>query len=146
MIEVIYHSDKDRARLLEIQETNPTTMEEAAAHEAEKAEIHSRSKPLHECDIKECTELRTSVWERFSKLNNAGKYSMAQHFKQMLILIERKQQELFRQMALEEAAKKAEKGKKKEPTKEQKDEARSKAKARPQSGGSRWTTGIGDLD
>ena len=152
---ISYLSDEDRERLVILtdQLRSAATAEELKKIREEIAEIEGRRKPLHECDMNECTELRTTIWNKFDRLNKTGKYSIAHQFKLMLTHIERRQMMLHREMALKEAERlkekelektkqlsqaKAKKGKKKDDTSNGETGARNFS--------SRWTTGIGSLD
>ena len=151
MHNVTYISDEDRARLVYLNEAIgacETAAEQRKVRE-EIAEIESRRKPLHECNMLECTELRTFVWKKFERLNNAGKYNIAKQFKQVLMAIELRQRAIHRenilaeqQRLLEKQQKEAEQAKR---AKKDKSEKR-KGKVSSKSNSSRWTAGIGSLD
>ena len=146
-----YISDEDRNRLLYLNEKIRMceTIEEQRAVREEIASIESRRKPLNECSIEECTELRTAVWEKFDRLNRAGKYNIAQQFKAMLRQIEVQQQLIHRKAAEEEAERKLTEAKAKAAKlaeASEKDETEGNDKTQSQSISSRWTTGIGNLD
>jgi hypothetical protein len=151
MYNITYISDIDRIRLVVLNDAlrSVATVEEQQKIREEISEIESKRKPLHECDTSECTELRTTIWNKFDKLNRTGKYSMAHQFKMMLQQIEIRQAAIYREALLAEAQRKLEEQKEKLEqilgSKEDKREA-SKNKANAKSVSSRWTSGIGSLD
>ncbi len=148
MLNLTYISDADRARLVELNEAvrSCTTIEEQRKIREEIVELEGKRKPLHECTLMEITELRTFVWDKFQKLNGAGKYHLAQQFKVMLQQIEIRQAVLNREMAVKEAERLTNKAQGKQPKKVAKSEAPSQVKTKSGNTSSRWTTGIGDLD
>ena len=153
MHNITYISDADRDRLVILtdQLRSVTTAEEQQALREEIAEIEAKRKPLHECTLEECTELRTTIFRKFDRLNRTGHYSHAQSFKIMLAHIERRQQVIHREMAMAEAKRVAEKKNGDEPPKREKKRKKdSNDKSTSSSGSrgfsSRWTTGIGSLD
>lgn len=153
MHNITYISNADRERLVQLNEDirSCTTIEEQQQIRAEIVELEAKRKRLVDCDMNECTELRTFVYDKFNKLNRAGKGSLAHQFKIMLHQIEMRQNVLHGEMSIAEQKRKAEK-----PThhvSETVDEikkARSgksnKTKAKSGTTSSRWTTGIGSLD
>ena len=149
MLNLVYISDEDRERLVQLNEAvrSCTTVEEVQKVRQEILELEAKKKPLHECTLEECSELRTFVWGKFDKLNRAGKYHLAQQFKMALMQIETRQRLIHREMAIQEAQRKSQP----KPPKEKKDirkerDAASTSKTRPQQSSSRWTTGVGNLD
>ena len=155
MYNITYISEADRKRLIMLQDQLRMceTVEEQQEKREEIEAIEAKRKPLSECDVTECTELRTAVWDKFDKLNRSGRYNHAQNFKMMLQQIERHQRQLYSQFAEDEAKRKrteqeakanqlVDAAKRKEANGEQEGDDNSKA----QSVSSRWTTGIGNLD
>ena len=129
------------------------TIEEKREKQAEIDAIEAKRKPLSECDVNECTELRTEVWEKFDRLNRAGRFNHAQQFKIMLKQIETQQSLILRKAAEEDAKRRQIAGDEKarliaEAADKRKDksEAESDDKPKTQSVSSRWTSGIGNLD
>lgn len=125
------------------------TVEEQQKIRTEIAELEATRKPLGECTVDECAELRTAVWEKFDRLNRTGKYNVAHQFKLMLMTIERHQNTLHRQHAAEEVQRAIKEREEKlkqmalaETTKKNKPEESPSQKSIV----SRWTTGIGNLD
>ena len=98
MYNITYISNSDRARLVELNEAlrAAETVDEQRKAREEIASIEERRKPLHECSLDEVVELRTFVWDKFDKLNRAGRYQNAQQFKVMLTHIERRQGLIYR--------------------------------------------------
>jgi hypothetical protein len=90
MFGVIYQSREDRERLVELTESLPaiSTNEERILIDKEINEIRGKAKPLHECNIEECIELKKDLFDKFDKLNRSGKFNMAQTFKQMIRSVE----------------------------------------------------------
>lgn len=123
------------------------TVEEQQEIREEIAELEATRKPLGQCDLNECAELRTVIWGKFDRLNRTGKYNIAQQFKFMLAAIERHQNLLHRQLAIEEARKLAleKDGRAKQAALVEKTKKKNADKP-AKSISSRWTTGIGDLD
>ena len=126
------------------------TVEEQQAIREEIATLEANRKPLGECNVDECAELRTAIWDKFDRLNRTGKYNIAHQFKLMLATIERHQGLLHRQQAMEEAARiiveREDKIKQMILAEKTKKENEEKEKTAPKSIISRWTTGIGNLD
>lgn len=157
MFNITYLSDDDRARLIDLQEAvrGSITLDEQQDYNQEIRDIESKRKPLQACTIEECSELRSTIWNKFEMLNRTGKNGLAIQFKQMLVLIELRIQAIHLEIAREErekALQKAEAAKKKRLGRrgsdsdiETKDE-KGKSNTRSTTGSSRWTTGIGSLD
>lgn len=150
MYNIVYLSNQDRARLLELKNDllpAATTTKQREKILEEIAEIDGRSKPLHQCTIEECTELKTFVFEKFQKVNSTGRYGQATMFKNMIQAIESRLRTIYIEMSRQEAEK--EKQSKEEtpdaPPKRSKRETSSN-KTTARTGSSRWTTGIGNLD
>jgi len=129
------------------------TIEEKQAKQAEIDALEAKRKPLSECDINECTELRTEVWNKFDRLNQSGHFNHAKQFKIMLRQIEIRQQLILKQSAEEEAKRKQLEGAEKEKLladaadkRKDKDETEGDDKPKTQSVSSRWTVGVGNLD
>ena len=125
------------------------TTEEQQVIREEIATLEATRKPLGQCNVDECAELRTAIWEKFDRLNRTGKYNIAHQFKLMLATVERHQNLLHRQHAMEEAQRMAIEREDKikqimlaEKTKKNKTEESPSQKSIV----SRWTTGIGNLD
>ena len=155
MFNVTYLSDIDRDRLLDLQEMarGAITLDEQQDINQEIRDIESKRKPLHECTLEECTELRTTIWGKFDMLNRTGKYNVAVQFKQMLTIIEMRIRTIHLEIAKEEREKiqkKAEAAMNKR--RGQKDSnlettnEEDKPAVRSTTNSSRWTTGIGSLD
>lgn len=151
MSDITYLSTEDRNRLIFLTEAlrSVGTIEEQREIREEIGQIEDRRKPLHECDLNECTELRTTIFDKFDKLNKLGKYSLAQPFKFMLQRIEIRQAMLYREMGMKEAERMAQKAKDAKEQVEKQKKAKDDASQRKTSSGkfsSRWTTGVGSLD
>ena len=157
MHNITHISDEDRARLVYLTEALRIvgTVEEQQQIRADIAEIETRRKPLHECNMAETTELRTSIWEKFDKLNRAGKFSIAQQFKVMLQFIEMRQHTLYREMAMEEAMRLAQKRNEQQTQLEAAKTKKAKKAERAETGeesqkktsfSNRWMTNTDDLD
>jgi hypothetical protein len=153
MHEVSYISDKDRARLVELNEAvrSCVTTEEQQGIRSEIAEIELRRKPLHECTLPECSELRTFVYNKFDRLNRTGKYHIALQFKQLLARIEIRQATIHQQMNMAERQRLIEKAQGKAAQVDKAEEVKKKrgtstGTTKSGTASSRWTTGIGNLD
>jgi hypothetical protein len=154
MHNITHISEVDRKRLIVLNDAarECETSEELQKVREEITAIEDTRKPLSACNLSECTELRTAIWDKFDRLNRAGKYSIAQQFKVMLRQIEIHQSIITRQAAMEDAQRKlADKDDKErlvskvnEKLKANREESEDTSK--PQSFSSRWTTGIGSLD
>lgn len=150
MYNITYVSDIDRQRLVALNEAlrMAGTTEEQQEIREEISEIEARRKPLHDCTLLECSELRTAIWDKFDKLNRTGKYGTARNFKLMLHQIEIRQGIIHREAALEEAKRmhEAAQGKAKQVAdiKQKLEDRRDDSDEKTVS--SRWTTGIGRLD
>lgn len=148
MFNIIYTSNADRDRLQFLQDSvaKVETKEEQQKMLQEIEEIKARQKPLHECNIEECTELRTTIWSKYEKLYKIGKSGHAIGFKKMLRQIEQRIAVLHMEMSQKEAERK----KKPLSEKAKKDDGStnetSKRKTTSRTGASRWTTGVGSLD
>jgi len=149
MNNISYISEVDRKRLVVLNDKLRMceTVEEQQVIRAEMVELEATRKPLGECDVDECAELRTVIWDKFDRLNRTGKYNIAQQFKFMLAAIERHQNLLHRQHAMEAAQQQALALKGKAEQAALVKETKKKNADKPaQSITSRWTTGIGNLD
>jgi len=69
---IIYLTEDDRKRLLELREAIPDTDERRSAIHREMTEIESRKKPMSECNLNELYDLRNQYMERLMKLRNIG--------------------------------------------------------------------------
>lgn len=149
MNNISYISEVDRKRLVVLNDNlrSCETVEEQRVIREEIAELEATRKPLGECDVDECAELRTVIWDKFDRLNRTGKYNIAQQFKFMLAAIERHQNLLHRQHAAEAVQQQALALKSKAEQAALVKETKKKNADKPaQSITSRWTTGIGNLD
>ena len=153
MHEVSYLSDKDRASLVELNEAVRAcaTVEEQQEIRSAIAEIESRRKPLHECTLPECSELRTFVYNKFDLLNRTGKYHIAIQFKQLLARIEIRQAIIHQEMNFAERRRVIEKAQGKAAQIDKAEEVKKKrgtstGTSKSGTASSRWTTGIGNLD
>jgi len=154
MHNITYISEVDRARLVVLNEELRMceTTEEQKEVRDEIEILEAKRKPLSECDMNECTELRTVIWEKFDRLNRVGKYNIAQGFKVMLRQIEIQQSIVIRQTAEDEARRRLieREAKAKQvaaAVKHKEDhDTESENPTEPQSVSSRWTTGLGSLD
>lgn len=146
MYNIIYSSEADRNRLQVLQELLPLAQTEYEQSKIlqEIEEIKGRQKPLHECTLEECTELRTTIYSKFEKLTRIGKTGHAIGFKRMMGEIERRMATIQMEMTKEELERKKTKVETK-PEQQGKDET-SKRKSPARTGSSRWTTGVGKLD
>ncbi len=154
MHNITYISEVDRTRLVVLNDALRMceTAEEQQEVRAEIEILEAKRKTLSECDMLECTELRTVIWEKFDRLNRTGKYNIAQGFKAMLRQIEIQQSIIVRQAAeddykrrlleRETKALRAIEASKEKDNRETESDDNSKA----QSVSSRWTVGIGSLD
>lgn len=68
---IIYLTEDDRKRLLELRDMIPTS-ENRDAINKEITEIESRRKPMSKCDLNELYDLRNQYTERMMKLMNIG--------------------------------------------------------------------------
>lgn len=157
MYSVTYLSDDDRNRLLELQEMvrGAVTLDEQQDINQEIRDIESKRKPIHECSLEECSELRTTIWTKFDMLNRTGKYGIAVNFKQMLTIIEQRIQVIHLEVAKEErekiqkkleATKNKRLGRKDPDSDAEPNHEKSKSSSKSGTSSSRWTTGIGNLD
>jgi hypothetical protein len=149
MFEVIYFTNADRTRLQLLQEqvTFVRDAEERERMEQEIASILSRKKPLQECDLEECGDLRTQLYRKYQQLQGIGKFGMASQYKMQLRAVEGRRQVLFleQQKESEERAKEAAMTKAEQMKRKQADDT-GKPQVTPRTGGSRWTFGTGELD
>ena len=153
MFEITYLGTEDRARLQAIQEAmrDAKSAEERMKFYQESEEIQKRAKPLKDCNVEECVELRTQIFEKFDKLQRIGRYGHAINFKRMLVAIEQRQAMLHREETMKEAERLKKKMEKKkesltERIKATEEDEKSVPKVRPSTRRSRWTTGVGELD
>ena len=151
MHDITYISEVDRKRLVLLNEAYRMceTVEEQQAIRTEIAELEATRKPLGQCNVDECAELRTAIWDKFDRLNRTGKYNIAHQFKLMLATIERHQNALHRQHAAEEIQRAI--SEREEKIKQQMLADKTKKDRAEEPEGkksiiSRWTTGIGNLD
>ena len=68
---IIYLTEDDRKRLLELRDMIPTS-ENRDAINKEISEIESRKKPMSECNLNELYDLRNQYMDRWTKLVNIG--------------------------------------------------------------------------
>jgi len=68
---MVYLTEDDRKRLLELRDMIPTS-ENRDAINKEISEIESRRKPMSECNLNELYDLRNQYTERMMKLMNIG--------------------------------------------------------------------------
>jgi hypothetical protein len=146
MYNLTYLSTDDLERLIEIDDELPSTRG-TPEHDVllqERASIESRRKPMIECNMDECLELRDQIFKKLQRLSSIGKTGIAQQFKVMYDQVSGRIMELTVQTGVEEK-KKMEQLKKDQKEKRRrrfrKDED-SKPKVKLRSGLSRWTTGI----
>lgn len=96
-------------------------------------------KPLHECTVEECFELKTTLFDKYQKLASIGKGALAMNFAQMLQQVDERIQFLQLEEMKAEAAK----------AKAKQDEARVKSGAPPRKTShdrNRWTASSASLD
>lgn len=153
MLDITYISELDRRRLVVLNEglRMCETVEEQQQLREEIAAIEKTRKPLGECTMEECTELRTAIWDKFDRLNRTGKYNIAQNFKLMLRQIESQQMRIHQQVAQEAAIRVSAEQKVRakelaEAAAKKKANAGKETSSGAKSIVSRWTTGIGNLD
>ena len=150
MYNLTFLSTDDLERLVEIDDELPSTRGTPLHDELlkERAEIESRRKPMHECDMDECLELRNQIFGKLQRLNSVGKTGFAQQFKVMYDQVNGRIMELTIQAGVEEKKKMEQirKDQKERRRKRFRKDGESKPKARARSGLSRWTTGIGNSD
>lgn len=154
MYSFTYISKEDRERLEALKEALPE-FEDSRVRERvieEIAEIEAKRKPIHECNIEECTELKVLIVEKSQKLSGIGKRGAAMQFKNMILILDERIRSLYletnrnelerlqelKNNKLEELAQPRDKRKR--------DHRRPKTTVKHKRGSSRWTTGIGNLD
>lgn len=96
-------------------------------------------KPLHECSMEECYELRTTIFDKYQKLMSIGKSANAMQFLKMMQQVD----ERVMNLQLEQSKAEAEKATAK------KDVARAKPSTGPRKTGNdrnRWTASASGLD
>lgn len=96
-------------------------------------------KPLHECTVEECYELKTTIFDKYQKLMSIGKSANAMQFLRMMQQVDERIMNLQIELAKQEAEKLTAK----------KDIARAKPSTGPRKTGSdrnRWTTAASNID
>jgi hypothetical protein len=141
MFFVTYLNDADRFRLAEVQEILPLTMmpDERKKLLAEQQAIEARRKPLHECNMEECIELRQQIYHKYEKIVQTGKHGIEIQFKRMIAVVEQRIQILTIEAGSVEMDKKKKLRKEQiARAKERKEQAESGA-IKTRTGFSRWT-------
>jgi len=89
---VTYLNDVDRFRLAEVQEILPRTMmpDDRKKLLAEQQAIEDRRKPLHECGMEECIELRQQIYHKYETIAKTGKHGIEIQFKRMIAVVEQR--------------------------------------------------------
>jgi len=147
-------SNEDRKRLEALQKALPRFEDSRvrARVTEEIAEIEAKRKPIHECNIEECAELKVVITEKMQRLAGIGKRGAAEQFKNMIrilderikaIYLETNRKELERLQELEDN-KLEELSQPRD--KRKRDHKRPKTTVKNKPGNSRWTTDIGNLD
>ena len=92
MFFVTYLTDADRLRLMEVHEILPRTMmpDDRKKLLAEQQAIEDRRKPLHECGMEECIELRQQIYQKYQKIVQTGKHGIEIQFKRMIAVVEQR--------------------------------------------------------
>ena len=115
-------------------------------------EIEAKRKPIHECNIEECAELKVLITEKMQKLAGIGKRGAAVQFKNMIRILDERMKAIYLETNRKELERLQELKEKKieelsQPRdKRKRDHKRPKTKIKNKSGGSRWTIDIGNLD
>jgi hypothetical protein len=153
MHDITYMSDANRQRLIDLNEELRTcaTIEEQQLVREEIIELESKRKSLGSCTLNECTELRTFVYDKFEKLNRAGKLHLAQQMMMMLRQIETRQMLIYREMSVAEQERRLNQTGKNgsesiSDIKKARNGKSGGSKTKSSTTTSRWTTGIGHLD
>lgn len=146
MYNLTYLSSDDLERLIEIDNELPNTRGTPEHDELlkERASIESLRKPMFECNMDECLDLRDQIFKKMERLHKIGKTSMAQQFQIMYQQVQGRIMELTLQAGIEEKQRlvKLKQEQKERRRKRFKKDEQSKPKVRARSGISRWTTGI----
>jgi len=154
MYSFTYISNEDRKRLEMLQKALPSFTDgrvQARAVE-EIAEIEATRKPVHECTIEECSELKILITEKMQRLAGIGKRGAAAQFKNMIRILDERLKALYLEAHKKELERLQEHEDKKLAELAQPRDKRERRHKRPKTtvknkpGGSRWTTGIGNLD
>ena len=142
---ITYLSKNDRERLIELQELIRSTMseQERIGHIEEMGEINSRIKPLKECTIEQCSELKTEIWSKIQQVQSIGKLNILEQFQQRLLAVEEYERWLITQQQKQQVDK--DDNRVKENNSEIDGIKNSKGKTKLYNK-SKWTTGIGNLD
>lgn len=150
MFNIIYSTDEDRQRLQYLQNVLPWIKDKKEYDDTLKEidEIRSRQKPLHECNLQECIELKTAVHSKFERLQKTGKFGHAINFKNMMIQIENRMATIHLETGMKEAERRrlAKESVISEDKSKNSSEKSDTEKSSSNKGSSRWTTGIGNLD
>ena len=143
MIRCNYMSDEDRLLLLELQEllSRERDADKIATLQQQYREVTDRSKQLNECDLAECSELKTHIYDKFRMVNGAGRYHIANQFKEMIRQIDIRMSIIYSEMAMEEQQRKLQKLEGTEP-----DEKPSKSRVRTSKNKTSWSVSFDDLD
>lgn len=146
MFDIIYSTDADREKLQKLQNAVPFVEDKVEQGKmlAEIEEIRARQKPLHECTLEECMELKTTVYNKFNRLQQAGKLGHAINFKRILVQVERRMNIIHQEMNMKEIERKRLAKESVKVVDEKSNKPNPKKESKP--GASRWTTGIGKLD
>jgi len=147
-------SNEDRKRLEALQISLPKFEDSRVRARVleEIAEIEAKRKPIHECNIEECAELKVLITGKMQKLAGIGKRGAAAQFKNMIRILDERMKAIYLETNREELERLQELKEKKieelsQPRdKRKRDHRRPKTKVKNKSGGSRWTTDIGNLD
>lgn len=144
MILCNYLSDEDRELLIQIQ--NQLSVERDMSKIAELREryqeVSNRAKPLNECTLQECVELKAHVYDKFRRVSGVGKYSIAAQFREMIRQIDIRSNLLYAEMAKEEHQKVLEKSE----SSESENEKSSKPRIRKSKNKTSWSVSFDDLD
>lgn len=148
MFFVTYLTDVDRLRLAEVQEILPRTMmpDDRKKLLAEQQAIEGRRKPLHECNMEECVELRQQIYHKYEKIAQTGKHGIEIQFKRMIAVVEQRIQILTLEAGSVEIDKKKKLRKEQIARAKERKEQEESGAIKTRTGLSRWTMSTPESD
>lgn len=148
MFFVTYLTDADRLRLAEVQEILPRTMmpDDRKKLLAEQQAIEGRRKPLHECNMEECVELRQQIYHKYEKIVQTGKHGIEIQFKRMIAVVEQRIQILTLEAGSVEIDKKRKLRKEQIARAKERKEQEESGAIKTRTGLSRWTMSTPESD
>ncbi len=145
---VTYLNDADRLRLAEVQEILPRTMmpDDRKKLLEEQQAIEKRRRPLHECNMEECVELRQQIYHKYEKIVQTGKHGIEIQFKRMIAIVEQRIQILTIEAGSIELDKKKKLRKEQIARAKERKEQEEAGTIKTRTGFSRWTMSTPESD